>query len=290
MIALLATALARPDVAVVISDELAPYNAPVPAFVEAIGVPVQTIGLNGRESEAETEIDGLRRSDPRVVFALGAKAAYAVRHQMPDTPLVYAQVLEPARYGIPGPQTTGIRARVPDGTYLSQVQVFFPAVASVGVIRGKLDPAEARGLRNAARELGLTLEIREVGSPKEFRREFHALVDEVDAIWLTPERGILSKDTFRMAVQEMQRVQKPLLSDTQNMVSAGAAFAVTPSAAGVGRQAADLTKQILEGASPGTIEVQDPEDLATSLNVRTLEAGPVPYESLMLDFAEFIVD
>jgi putative ABC transport system substrate-binding protein len=287
----LTSALAvRPDVAVIISDDLEPYEAPAAAFKEAIGVPVQTINIHGREIEAEVEMGALKAASPKVVFAIGAKAAYAARFRLPSTPLVYAQVHDPERYGIRGNQTTGIHARVPTVTYLSQVQSFFPAVRSIGVIRGPMDAEGRAELEQAAQDVGIRLDVKEVTSPREFRKAFNQLVQDVDAIWLTPERDVLSPEAFRTAVQEMKRRQKPLLADTANMVSAGAAFAVTPDTGGVGRQAAEIASRILDGAAPAIIEVEDPVELSTALNRRTLESGSIGYEALMLDFANFIVE
>ncbi|MCB9674101.1 MAG: hypothetical protein H6737_03240 [Alphaproteobacteria bacterium] len=290
LLTLTAAFAVRPDVAVVISDDLDPYEAPAEAFKQAIGVPVQTINIHGREIEAEVEMSALRESSPKVVFAIGAKAAYAARFRLPSTPLVYAQVHDPARYGIPGNQTTGVGARVAAVTYLSQVQSYFPAVRSIGVIRAPMAAGEKAELQQAAQDVGITLEVREVSSPRELRRAFNQLVADVDAIWLTPERDILKPEAFRTAVQEMKRRQKPLLADTANMVSAGAAFAVTPDTAGVGRQAAEIAARILDGAAPAIIEVQAPVELSTALNVRTLETGAIRYEELMVDFANLVVE
>lgn len=282
---------ARPEVAVIVSDELSPYTDPIKPFADALGVPVQTIQIHGREVEAEVELTALRQANPKVIFAIGAKAAYIARFRMPSTPMVYAQVLTPERYGIPGNQVTGIRAVVPPVTYLSQVSAYFPDVRTIGVVRGPRFTAEDDAqLSKAADEIGMKLELRRVTTPRELRRAFNELAESADAVWLTPDRDVLTPDAYRTAVEEMTRRKKPLLSDTTNMVSAGAAFAVTPNPDGVGRQAAEIAKRLLDGAAPAVIPVQDPEELFTALNKRTLDAGQIRYESLMLDFANAVVE
>lgn len=282
---------ARPEVVVVVSDDLAPYQDPVRPFAEAIGVPVQTINLQGREIQADVEFAALKQANPKVVFALGAKAAYAARYRLPSVPMVYAQVLDPGRYGIPGNQVTGVRANVPAVTYLSQVASYFPDVRKIGVIRGSsFDSIDEEQLRQAANEVGVTVELRKVDSPRALRQAFNELAESTDAVWISPERDVLTPDAFRGAVEEMRRRQKPLLADTANMVSAGAAFAVTPDPSGVGRQAAEIARKLLDGAAPAVIPVQDPEELYTAVNKRTLDAGSIKYEALMLDFASEVVE
>ncbi|MCA9568819.1 MAG: hypothetical protein KC656_13300 [Myxococcales bacterium] len=293
MIAFLATVAlaARPDVTVIVSGDIGPYLDPVPAFTDAVGVPVQTINIHGRWVEAEVEILALKAAEPEVVFALGAKAAWTVRNLMPNTPMIYAAVLDPERYGLPGNQVTGIHATVAPVTYLSQVSAYFPTVTDIGVIRGTGITAEdEEALNAAAKEVGLRLTIEKVDSPRTFRRAFNSLAESQDAVWVSPERGVLTPEAFRTAVEEMRRRRKPLLADTENMVTAGAAFAVTPSPEGIGRQAAELAKRVLDGGAPAIMPVEDPLELSTAINIRTLEAGEIAFEALMVDFANVVIE
>lgn len=291
MISLLlhAALAARPDVAVLMSEEREAYTAPVPSFTDSIGVPVQVANIEGRWSRAVMEIDRLRRTDPEVVVAIGSKAAWAVHTEMPNTPMVYASVLEPERYGLVGNQVTGIAAVIPPVTYLSQVTAWFPAVTTVGVIRStELSDDEEAELISAGRAVGLGVEVRRVSTPREFRAAFNELARTQDAVWLSAQREVLSRQAFRAAVVEMQRRQKPLLADTKNMVAAGAAFAVVPDPVGLGQQVAEIAARILDGASPAVIPVADPLALSTVVNRGTLVGAEVPFESLMLDFAEVV--
>lgn len=287
MIALWSLAFAQVDarrVAIVISDELPPYETPVTSFVETLGVRPRIVQLQGREVVAEVETTALSRSEPDVIFALGAKAAYAVKQRLPSTPLIYASVHDPERYGIVGGQVTGIEAFVPPETYLSQVTAFFPGVKTVGVIRGAND--DTSELQQAAEAVGLKVSVEQVDSPKAFRRALNTLARETDAVWLAPGRSYLTPEGFRGAVQELRRHSKPLLADSVNMVEAGAAFAVVPDLEGVGRQAAAIATRLLDGAAPSTIEIAAPLELSTAVNLQTLRDGDIPHEVLMLDFAQ----
>lgn len=279
----------RPDVAVLMSEEREAYTAPVPAFTDAIGVPVQVANIEGRWTRAELEIERLRRTEPEVVFAVGSKAAWTVRNLMPNTPLVYANVLEPERYGLTGNQVTGVDAVIPPVTYLSQVTAWFPGVASVGVIRSSsLTDEEESELVQAGKTVGVQVEVHRVATPREFRKAFNELARTQDAVWLSAQREVLSRQAFRAAVVEMQRRRKPLLADTKNMVAAGAAFAVVPDPVGLGQQVAEIAKRILDGASPAVLPIAEPQALSTVVNRATLDDAEITYESLMIDFATVI--
>jgi putative ABC transport system substrate-binding protein len=293
VIALLSTLAwaVRPDVAVVISDDLSQYNGPVPSFTDAVGVPVQVVNLYGRRSTAEAEAEALRQAAPEVVFALGTKAAWAIKNEMPNTPLIYAAVYDPGRYGIEGTQVTGVHFKVPPVTYLSEMNAYFPDVRKVGVIRSTRMPAEdEERMRDAAKEVGLGLDIVKVDKPRDFRKAFNRMADENDAIWISPDVSILTSSGFRAAVEEMKRRKKPLLGDTANMVTSGAAFAVTPRAEGVGEQAAQMAVRILDGAAPAIMPIADPEQLSTTLNKGLLDQAGIAYETLMVDFADTVLE
>lgn len=272
-------------VVVLVSDDLAPYELPIDPFVEELGTRPRILKLHGREVVAEVETAALRQAEPDVIFALGAKAAFAAHTRLPNVPMVYASVHDPARYGIEGDQVTGIQAVVPPETYLSQVTAFFPKVKKVGVIRGTEE--DTRALEAAAGDVGLTLVVRKVDSPKAFRNAMNALARETDAVWLAPGRTYLTPEGFRGAVQELRRRSKPLLADSVNMVAAGAAFAVVPDLRGVGKQAAQMAEKLLNGAAPSVIPIESPEALSTAVNLGTLRDGDIPHEALMLDFADY---
>lgn len=280
-------AFARPRVVVVQSDDLGPYTDPVPAFLAAIGEPALVVNLHGRRSEADALSERLRREQaPRVVFCLGAKAAFAVREALPSVPIVYTAVVEPDRYGIGDARSWGIAATADPITFLSQAQAFFPEVKKIGWIRGpSVSEFRVAELRGAAEAVGVELVIEPATGAKQVRKVLDALAPRVDAVWVPPDRDVLTAETFRMLTDESRRRKLPLLVPTDNMVRAGGLFAVVPDAAGVGQDAARAAIAILEDRSPGD-HVTYPEQLRVALNLQTLELAQIPFDKLMLDFVD----
>lgn len=285
-------ALAGPRVAVLQSDDLEAYTSPVPAFLDALGEPALVMNLHGREADAAAAVERMRREEPDAVFALGAKAAWTMAQHMPDTPTVYAAVLDPDRYGVGGSQITGIDATVAPGIFLSQLTGFLPDVARVGVLRGAdgSDDSRLADMREAAGSLGLTLVVIEVDSPRQVRRSVLEVADQIDALWLQPERDVLDASTFRFLTAETRRRGMPLLVETENMVSAGALFAVVPDPSGVGRQAATMIERILEGAAPGVLPVEVPEHTQVVFSTRAARLAEVEVDPLLLDFVDVVVE
>jgi len=286
-----APALAGPRVVVIQSDTLDAYTEPVPAFIDTLDEPVQVVNLNGRRAEADATMERLRRDPPDAVFALGAKAAWSVAQNLPDTPLVYASVLEPTRYGLSGNQVTGVSATVEPGLFLSQFTGFFPEVGRIGIIRGPSGDSERhQAMVDAADAVGVSLVTVEVTSPREARKALASLSEQVDGLWLQPDRETLDASTFRYFTEESRRRGLPLLVETQNMVAAGALFAVIPDADGVGAQAAEMIRRILAGAAPAILPVESPDKTQVVLSLRAARLAEVDVDPLLLDFVDVVVE
>ncbi|MBN2799747.1 MAG: hypothetical protein JXX28_11425 [Deltaproteobacteria bacterium] len=290
LLTLAQVALAGPRVAVIQSDDIAVYTDPVAPFLAALGEPASVYNLYGRRSEADALIEHLRWEEPDVVFALGAKAAWTVRHRMPYTPLVYAMVLQPERYGLDGSQVTGVMMRVFPETHLSNFVGFFPSVHKVGVFRlPDADPMYFQALRAGANEVGLNLVEIPVEGSKQVRRTLRE-IDDLDALWLQNDRDLVSPDSFRGLVEDTRRRRLPLLVESDNMVRAGGLFAVVPEPASIGGQSAKMVRRILDGASPAIIPVEPPEEVEVALNLRTLRASDLFLDELLLDFVDVLIE
>lgn len=282
---------ARSRVVVVQSDDLGPYTDPVPAFLAAIGEPALVVNLHGRRSEADALIERLHREQaPKVVFCLGAKAAYAVREGLPDVPIIYTAVMQPERYGLVGDNVYGIAGTADPVAFLSQAEAFFPEVKRIGWLRGPHVPdATIAEITDAADAVDVQLVVGKVADPRGMRRAIDDLAPKVDALWLPADRDILTTDTFRVLGEETRRRHLPLLVTSDNMVRAGGLFAVVPDPSGIGQQAADEAIAILEDRQPEE-RVTYPALLKVALNLQTLTLSGIDFDKLLLDFVDIKVE
>lgn len=289
------TALLLPNVAsatrvvVVQSDELTPYTAPVQPFLDALGQDADVYNLRGREKDADLLVERLEKDPPEVVFALGAKAAWTIKKRT-DIPVVYASILSPNRFDVMGVNVAGVSMVASPGRSLGQLAAFFPSIDRMVVLRGPSVPdSRILEMKHVAKAAGLTLEFIPVSSPKELRTAFAAIEDGVDAVWLQADREILDKPTYVFVVEEAQRSRVPLVVETENMVRAGGMFAVVPDPAGVGKKAAELVETVLNGQRPEG-EVVYADGVQVVLSVPRVKESGIPFESLMLDFVDIVVE
>lgn len=275
-------------VVVIQSDELPPYTDPVQPFLDALGEPADVFNLRGREKDAEALVERLKADPPEVVFALGAKAAWIVKRQT-AIPVVYASILSPSRFDVEGRNVAGVAMVAAPGRSLGQLAAFFPSIKKLVVLRGPSIPdSRILEMTHVAESAGLTLDVRRVRTPKELRDALSDLGD-ADAAWLQADRAVLDKQTYIYVVEESRRRRMPLVVETENMVRAGGMFAVVPDADGVGQSAAKLVQTVLNGQKPeGEVIYADGVDVV--LNLDTVQAAGVAFDTLMLDFVDIVVE
>ena len=283
-------AAARNAVVILRSDDLPVYSAPIESFKRELSLPIQVMDLRGDKAQALRTAQQLAADPPPLIFALGAKAAYIATQQLPQVPLVYAMVVDPARYGIEGIQVTGITMQLPPDMVLAQFQLFVPKVKTIGLLisSDNTDPSVSAALE-AARAAGYKVTARRVAPGDDVRRAYAALRKNVDAIWLLPDSKLLTPSNFRTLQQESRRAHLPLLVYSEGLVEAGALLCVAPDYANLGGQAASLAQRILGGENPGAIAPEAPTASRVVLNRETQDAIGLAIDPQNLAFVDSVV-
>lgn len=288
---LLSTVLAA-GVAVVKSDSLTAYDAPAQAILTSLNgkTPVEIHDIKGDRGTAEDVIEELRRDEPEVVVALGAKAAYAVREGLPDTPMVYAMVNDPSRYGLEGMLVTGVSEAVPPDALMAQVHLFAPDVERIGmVLHSENSDAGVAEAIAAAERAGFELKVLRVTRERDVKGAFTRLHDTVDAVWLVPDPVVVTPENFRFVREESRRIGLPVIANSEVLVQAGALMCVAPDYSVVGEQAAQLALEILSGTLPGDLPEAQPTAVRVVLNRETMDAIDLDIDPMLLDFVDEVV-
>jgi putative ABC transport system substrate-binding protein len=278
------------SVVVLKSDDLSVYDAPIAAFEEALGRPVTVLDIEGNRAVAKDVITRLRFDPPPLVFALGAKAAWASHEQMPHVPLIYGMIRDPARYGLEGEMVTGVGFDVPYETLMAQVQLFLPDVRKIGVILTNQNPT-VQELRAAARAADLELDVSSVQDYRDVRGATVRISKRVDALLVVNDPEVLTPENFRFIREQAGRLGIPIVATSEALARAGALLAVVPDYGLTGTQAADLAARILDqGASPGRLPVERPQGARVVLNPAVLDDLDLELDPMLLDFTDELIE
>ncbi len=287
--ALFSPAAARDAVVVLRSDDLPAYDAPIEAFSQAVGHPVQIYGFKGDRAIATRIARDLANDPPPAVLALGAKAAWIADRELPSTiPVVWAMVREPERYGLDGINETGVRMELDPEMVLAQFQVFAPDVRRLGILLSvsNSDPSVGRAIQ-AAREAGYR-GARRVTSSRDAPPAGHP--GDMDGIWLLPDPLVITPSHFNLVRTLANRARVPVLSYTETLVDAGALICVAPDRAAIGRLAAEQVRAVMEpGATPGSMPAKVPTEARVVLNRDTQQAIGLNIDPALMDFVDQVV-
>lgn len=233
-----------------------------------------TLGEDGR-TPAQV-LERLGPEAPQVVVAFGSTAAREVKRLRPELPLVFSMVLDPASSGLPAEGQlgqgllTGVTMDVPLEAPLQALLELVPGVQRVGVLTGsgQADKVHTR-LQASALLAKRTWRLETVRAERELPAVLERLLPNVDAVLALPDLILYSESSLQFLLLQTLRQSRPLTGILEPVVRAGALVGVALDFASLGRQTGRQVERILQGASPGSLAVEPPEQLLRLVNLRT---------------------
>jgi len=299
-------ARARPVVGVLI------YSTPdtdpnLHAFVEGLAklgyVAGQSITLDYRFGDNRPErLPGLAAElvsrKPDVIFALGGEVTTYVAKATQTIPIVYGMSADPVPLGIaaslarPGGNATGV-------TYLSDVlagkrlELFTeaaPRLARVGFLH---DPSHADNelhvAQAAATRLGVALAPLVLRGPADLDDVLAAAGEaSVDGLYIVSSRHTIGNAA--RVVDYASAKHLPLAGGWGAWVEAGGLISYGPNVPDMVRRAALYVDQILKGAKPGELPVQQPTRFELMVNLRNAKALGLTLSEAFLLRADKVVE
>ena len=249
--ALLASSAPAADVAVLKSSEVAAWRPAIDALRRtAAGHTITEYDFRGDRSAADNVLASLR-GKPVVLVAFGTLAAQAARAALPDAPLVFGMVQDPARIGLaPAPGVTGVAFSIPVKNQLAAFRAVNPRGVRIGVV---FNPENSGGLVDEAEKAAALLRIalvpRPVTAVAEIPQAVRSLLagDTVDAVWMPPDPVLLGDETRRYILTETAKAGKPVYAFSASLVSEGALASNGPDFASIGQQAGELVNRLAAG-------------------------------------------
>jgi putative ABC transport system substrate-binding protein len=219
------------------------------------------------------------------IFAVSSAAMRASTNATKTIPIVGLDIAsDPVASGFvaslarPGGNVTGIFVDLPGlfGKAFQLLTEALPGSARFAVLRDpNLDPTPLRATEEAARSLGLQLQIVEAREPSDFESAFSAIVEGRNSALVVlpsprfsaPPRpaGTLIGD---LAIQH----RLPTTSILSSYTESGLLMSYGPNLSELFRQAATYVDKILKGVKPRDLPVQRPVHFELVLNLKTAQA------------------
>ncbi len=274
----LAAAQVRPRVVAVKSAALAPYASVIAGFRAEADAEVQEVMLDESPAAAGRIFKKLAAQKPALVLAVGPLAANAARRSLgEDIPVIFAMVPYFEKYGLEGPNITGIALTSDYTPELGALKAMAPKARKVGILHDpRFSARQVQVAQEAASALGMTIVSLETQTQAKVAKVLEGAAGKVDALLMVADKTVGNTTVVQALIAFAEEQKIPLIGLTSSQVKEGATLAVSPSPTAIGQQAGRLANRIIhEKVDPGALAVAQPEgmDIALSL-AATRKLGP----------------
>ncbi len=238
------------EVVAIVSKDIAPYKRALAGVTRTLpGQPVEML-----DPDEATAVKRVKDRKPGAVVAIGVKAAKAARLAVPNVPVVYCLVLDPAGNGLVGPEAIGVPFQPSLRDEIEALTKALPAVSRVGVvINANHPPADLDASLASASRQGVTLEIERASDASELLSATARLAPTVDALAVLADPSIVTRDTFKAVADLAIRRKLPTVAATEEFAKLGALISLYMEFEEAGHDAAVLAGQLAAGKKPADV-------------------------------------
>src|SRR6266567_3432237 len=257
---------------------------------------------------AENQIDRLPalagdlvRRKVSVIAAGGSPAsALAAKSATTTTPIVFMNAADPVRIGLvasfnrPGGNVTGATLLSAElvAKRLGILRDLLPSVKKIAMLvnpsRPGVDVQKAQ-MQEAARAIGLALQILDASSERDFDAVFQAVASQQDgALIVAPDALFL---THRIQIADLATRHKiATMYELRDFVEAGGLISYGATSLDLYRQGGALTGQILMGKKPADLPVRQPTKFQLVINLKTAKALGIDVPVSMQMLADEVIE
>jgi putative ABC transport system substrate-binding protein len=215
-----------------------------------------------------------------IIVTPNPTATQAAQQATRTVPIVMLGVADPVGSGLvaslarPGGNITGLSGTASsglEGKRLELLREAVPKVSRVAVLRNPTNPDAAhmsKQVEDAARTLGVRLQVLDVRAPHELDSAFAAMTrDRAGALLLL---GDVMFTLHRARIARLAATNRlPTVAGTREMAEAGCLVTYGRSLSDDFRHAATYVDKILKGARPADLPVEQPTKFELGINLKT---------------------
>jgi len=271
-------------------------------YLEGQNVTVEYHWLDGQYDRVPLLMADLVRRRVAVIATPGATpVAQAAKAATTTIPIVFGVGEDPVKLGLvaslarPGGNATGINNFYYEVTAkrLGLLHELVPKAVRVAVL---VNPANApvaeatlRDLPEAARAIGLQIQVLNASTSREIEAAFATLVrDRADALFVMPEVFFVNRRVQFATLAARDRV--PTSGPNREMVEAGLLMSYGTDILDTWRQVGVYTGQILKGAKPAELPVLQSTKFEFVINLQTARALGLEVPPQLLARADEVIE
>ena len=264
----------------------------------------QNIAIESRWAEGNYDrLPGLAAELVRlkvdVIVTYGTPASQAAKRATGTIPIVMAGIIDPVASGLvtnlarPGGNVTGQSMMSPDlvEKQLEILREVLPKLSRVALLANPANPGnlpQARHAEDAARALGVRLQVLEATGPSEIDSAFAAMTNEQAGAFIVLVDAALLDQRMRIADLAARR-RLPAVYGLREHAEAGGLMAYGPNRLVMFHHAATFVDKILKGAKPDDLPIEQPTNFELVINFKAAKALGLTIPQALLLRAEEVI-
>ena len=266
------------------------YRIAQEAFKQSISLPVREIHLEESHWKISKIEELLYDEYPDLIYCIGTKAFLIASKYVSERNIVFSSIVNWPRWPV-AKRTYGVSNELHPGMQLTLFRYIFPSIKRIGILYSKQYNRE--WFQNTSTlSGGMGIEI--VGRP--IHKSMHVisglkdLIAGIDALWLISDPVIMpDKDAIEAIFKTCDVSRVPVFTYHDAFADYGATLIVSVDDPTIGRQAADIAREVLSEKESGE-KVQLPAGSSIILNLRRVSAIGLPYNEAALSAVNQIIE
>ena len=270
-------------------------------WVEGQNIIIEYRWAEGRFDRLPDLAAELVRLKVDVLVAAPTPAALAAKNATGTIPIVGMSLTDPIGLGLvaslarPGGNVTGVSYSVGAeifGKDLELLKEVVPRVRRVAVLSNPASPARPLTISNvkdAARSLGLQLQLLEARGPRDFDGAFAAMAKErVGALLVVTDPAFIPHRARLVDLAVKNRL--PSIFTQREDAEAGGLMSYGPRLSDLHRRGATYVDKILKGAKPADLPVEEPTKFELVINLKPAKALGLTIPPSLLQRADQVIE
>jgi putative tryptophan/tyrosine transport system substrate-binding protein len=237
------------EIAIVQSLQNPVYDKTIEGFETTCGGQVTTYTLDKTtKTLTANDLADIKSRKPSAILAIGPSALLEIFSKKPPMPIVFTAITEKPANVSPA---AGVLMNVPMDKQLETLLKLSPGVKSIGVVYNKSKTLYfVSDLQRAAKARNINVEAIDVATQEDAVKALSGLFNTADAIFLSPDTSVHSAQLEQLAGRLSLSKKKAVVGFRGSQLSNGFLFASEMDPIEMGKQAGDVTKQLLAGKKP----------------------------------------
>ncbi len=284
---------AKSKVLILISSRFSPYlaafsglEASLSADPKALDLVVEDISRSSPVTTAKL----IMNSHTGLIVTIGTKATMSTVAMNIHVPIVFSMVLAPPDDLLHHIEVTGVLIDIPPAVQFEWIRKICPRVKRIGIIHTPSTTRWITRMGPEAERFDLVIVPLMIEDISTLPKVLHKLNGNVDLLLSIPDGTIYNSVISPRIIMYCLEHKIPFVGLSKNFTRAGALFALECDYEAIGRQTAEMVKEIVRGRSISDIPLAYPKKIKALINLRTARILGLRISTSVLEKAEICSD